>query len=160
MNTLEAQTLTLTLMDKHGLLNEGWSFSFDRAKRRYGATHWKNKTITLSTELVELNTVEQTTDTILHEIAHALAGPRNGHNYKWRMQCVKVGAKPVRCYSSSEVVQPPHKWVGTCPGCSRETKRIKRMKVACATCCTKYNHGRFSSEFLFVWTPNLEEVKA
>jgi predicted SprT family Zn-dependent metalloprotease len=154
MNILKAQTLALQLMDKHGLLAKGWSFSFDNAKRRYGLCQYRKKHISLSRHLTELNSDEQTTDTILHEIAHALAGPRAGHYSKWKYTAMQVGAKPQRCYGS-EVLQPEHKWLGTCPN-GHETKRMKRMKIACSKCCVKFNRGKYTEDYAFTWTENIE----
>ena len=153
MNTITAETLALQLMDKHGLIAKGWSFSFDRAKRRFGVCKYASKHISLSRELTELNDEAQVTDTILHEIAHALAGSQAGHYAKWRYTAMSIGAKPSRCYGE-EVIKPEHKWVGTCPNCGRETKRMKRMQIACGVCCKKFNGGRYSDRYLFVYTPN------
>lgn len=156
MKLLDAESLALTLMSKHGLIEKGWTFSFDRAKRRFGVCKYRTKNISLSTALTELNEEEQVKDTILHEIAHALAGSRAGHYAKWRYTAMSIGAKPTRCYGE-EVIKPAHKWLGTCPN-GHETKRMKRMKVACAKCCNEFNHGRFSSDYMFVWTLNEELV--
>lgn len=160
MKLADAQTLALELMEKHGLRkvksddpDNYWTFEFDNAKRRFGLCAYRQKTISLSKHLTELNSVEQVTDTILHEIAHALAGPKAHHYSKWKYQAMSIGAKPNRCYNS-EVIQPPHKWLGTCPN-GHETKRMKRMKVACSKCCNEFNHGRFSSDYMFVWTENV-----
>lgn len=152
MKTEQTESLALELMSQHGLLERGWTFSFDRAKRRYGCCHYSTKTITVSKALSEINSLEQTKDTILHEIAHALVGTGVGHGREWKYKAFSIGAKPERCYSS-KVEQPSHRWNGTCPN-GHVTKRFKRMKLACAKCCTKYNHGRYTVEFAFVWTEN------
>ena len=157
MNITNAESLALIAMSEHGLISEGWTFSFDRAKRRFGVCKHRTKQISLSRELTLLNDESQVTDTILHEIAHALCGPRNGHNGVWRMKCREIGANPTRCYSSDEVIQPKAKWIGICPN-EHKTKAMKRMKVACSKCCNEFNRGKFSSDFMFVWTPNEELV--
>lgn len=159
MNITNAESLALIAMSEHGLISQGWTFSFDRAKRRFGVCKHRTKQISISKALTELNEEAEVKDTILHEIAHALAGPRNGHNRVWRMRCVQVGARPERCYDSVAVIQPAHKWLGTCPGCKRETKRMKRMKIACSRCCIQYNRGRYTDEFAFVWTLNENAVE-
>ena len=71
MNLKDAEELALSLMRKHGLSH--WEFGFDRAKRRFGACNFSKKRISLSKYLTEVNEIEQVRDTILHEIAHALA---------------------------------------------------------------------------------------
>ena len=153
MYQYQVRDLALELMGKHGLLEKGWKFELDNAKRRFGYCRYAPKIISISKHLAKLNTEDQVKDTILHEIAHALAGPRAGHYSKWRYQAMAIGAKPERCYNG-DVVQPPHKWLGTCPN-GHETKRMKRMKVACAKCCNEFNHGRFSSDYMFEWKENV-----
>jgi hypothetical protein len=51
----------------------------DSAVRRFGTCRYSRKLITLSRQLIELNDQARVLDTILHEIAHALAGPKTGH---------------------------------------------------------------------------------
>ena len=148
----QVRDLALELMKKHGLLEKGWKFEFDNAKRRFGYCQYRPKIISISKHISKLNSVEEVTDTILHEIAHALAGPKAGHYSKWKYQAMAIGAKPERCYSR-DVIQPPHRWTGTCPN-GHETKRMKRMKVACAKCCNEFNYGKFSSQFMFEWKEN------
>lgn len=72
MDIDQARALAQELMAFHGLT--GWSFAFDRAKRRAGAAHFDRKQITLSRALTEASDDDAVRDTILHEIAHVLVG--------------------------------------------------------------------------------------
>lgn len=152
MNILTAQTQAIEAMAANGLLKKGWSFRYDNAKRRHGATHHDKKLITLSRELTHLNSVEEVTQTIFHEIAHALVGPRHGHDRVWAAQCVKLGIVPHRL-ASSDAVRVEPKWVGTCPN-GHKTLRMRRMQLACSKCCRKYNGGKYSVHYSFIWTAN------
>lgn len=148
-----AEKLANDLLNEHGL--HDWTFEFDRAKRRFGYCSYKRKTISLSKHLVALNSEADVRDTILHEIAHALVGSNNGHNYKWRSMCITVGAKPERCYVDDEVVKPKHNYEGVCPNCGYTITRM-RLKtaardLACNLCCDKYNDGHWSEEFVLDW---------
>jgi len=67
-----ARILAVTLMQQHGLV--GWTFKFDHARRRFGCCNFTRRTISLSRPLTFLNDDAEVRDTILHEIAHALAG--------------------------------------------------------------------------------------
>ena len=108
MNWHEAEQLARTLMAEHGLIAAGWQFAWSRGKKELGCCSIKEqrhritgekqqiKLIRLSRYLVTMNSDEEVRDTILHEIAHALAGVENGHNDKWQAMCRKVGAKPKR----------------------------------------------------------------
>ena len=71
----DAHELALRLMRHHNLLPT-WKFEFDRSKVRFGKCSYGSKTISLSRHLVELNADVEVRDTILHEIAHALAPAR------------------------------------------------------------------------------------
>lgn len=118
------------LLEKYGLLQQGWSFAWDNARRRAGACHYGTKRVTLSRHFVALNVAdkpEEVMDTILHEVAHALA-PGNHHGDEWKAACVLVGAKPQRCYDSKEVAMPQGKYVATCGGCGNQYRRHKAPK--------------------------------
>lgn len=112
MDIREAEILARQLIRKHGL--EGWTFSWDAAKTRFGACHFSSRRIQLSRPLVELNDHPTVRDVILHEIAHALAYRQHGargHGRIWKMICVQIGARPERCYSSRNVKTPLGKWI-------------------------------------------------
>lgn len=119
MNLYEASHLAKQLMRQHGLPDAGWTFAFDHAKRRFGRCNYTQRQITLSRPLTLLNTLDEVRDTILHEIAHALA-PGDGHGPRWRRVCVQIGARPRRCYDDESVVSPP--------------RRPAKMEMGCAAC--------------------------
>jgi len=129
MTPKEVWTLARQLMNLHGL--HDWRFGWDRAKRRAGCCKHSQKLITLSGYYVTRNTdkPDDVKDTILHEIAHALAGPRKGHGAEWKAICRKIGARPVRCYDSEKIVMPKGKWVAVCGDCKKVFHRHRRPKV-------------------------------
>lgn len=79
------------LLKKHGLTE--WTFSFDRAKTRAGVCHYRSKTIALSVYYVKspLTTREHITDTLLHELAHALT-PGHTHDAIWKAKAIELGS--------------------------------------------------------------------
>ena len=141
MTTNDIPHVAKHMLAKHGLTQLGWGFEWDRAKRRAGKCSYRTKTISLSLHYVELNVVDRlgdVIDTILHEIAHALAGPGTNHGPKWVEACHLIGAAPVRCYDSSVVTMPKGKYVATCGGCSRKfyrhTKPPFTKLIYCVAC--------------------------
>ena len=65
-----------------------WKFVWDtRARVRYGQCRYDKKEIGVSKSMVIINTLEESKNTVLHEIAHALA-PGHKHNHVWKQKCL------------------------------------------------------------------------
>lgn len=111
MDQDKAGDMARDLMDDHGLAL--WSFAFDNAKRRCGNCDFGRRKITLSRHYVAMNDEWEIRDTILHEIAHAIAGFKAGHGPDWRKVAVRIGATPKRCADAS-VEMPKAPWKLVC----------------------------------------------
>jgi len=99
MKIQKAQQLIEKLLAEHGL-NKRWNFRFsERMTSTFGKCSFKRKEIILSAPLVRLASEVHVRNTILHEIAHALAGPNFGHGPRWRMFARKIGSSTSRTYS-------------------------------------------------------------
>ena len=96
-----------------GLSN--WTVKFDRAKIAFGRCHYQRKMITISLPLFHANkqnNFAEVWDTLLHELAHALSAIHSrhyDHGTEWKKWCVRVGAKPQRCYGE-DVAPAPAKY--------------------------------------------------
>jgi predicted SprT family Zn-dependent metalloprotease len=126
----------------------GWTFEFDRAVRRLGACHPGSQKITLSRPFVLSGTSRGVIrNTVLHEIAHALAGPGNGHNATWRAIAIRIGCDGKRCHSEPAPVA--HKWRAVCDTCGSSVLRHRRPSrtSACSRCCG----GKFNARFVLSW---------
>ena len=88
------------LMERNGLVD--WSFRFNGAQKKLGVCRYGEKLILLSRGHTLDGTPEQVTDTILHEIAHALVGPGAGHGPAWKAVARRLGATPKSCAPESE----------------------------------------------------------
>jgi len=128
MDLYTAEKLAKENLIKHGLKDLGWIFKFDNSVRRFGVCKHYRRIISLSKHLTRLNPVEDVLDTILHEIAHALVGPKHGHDAVWKAKCVEIGAKPIRCYSE-DIVQPKLRYTAVCGACEKEFQRQRRPKT-------------------------------
>ena len=82
-----------------------WSLRFNGARKKLGLCHYGDKSIVLSREHALEGTPEQIADTILHEIAHALAGPGAGHGPAWKAVARRLGATPKSCAPESELAR-------------------------------------------------------
>jgi predicted SprT family Zn-dependent metalloprotease len=147
MESHAAAVLARRLMNEH-LAGQGWSFEWDRAKRRFGACHTATKRITLSHTLVLLNDEDEVRNTILHEIAHALAGAKAGHGPVWRAQARAIGCDAKRCYSDTKVTTPTGRYKAVCPGCGKEHYMHRRTRTpkSCGKCSRRFD-PRFLLEY-------------
>jgi len=134
MNTTDAANLARNLMNQHNLGH--WVFEFDRAKRRAGCCKHSQQTIALSEYYTKLNSEADILDTLKHEIAHALVGFKQGHNHVWKAMCLKIGAKPERCYDSN-VTMPKGRWTATCNNCTKTFHKHRKPKHINGRYCIK-----------------------
>lgn len=126
------------LMDAHGLRE--WAFAFNRRKRSLGVCYYERKRIELSTHYVPRNDDASIRDTVLHEIAHALAGRKAGHGAAWKAVCLAIGATPERCDAGA--VMPAGRWRARCPSCQREYSRHRRPRRNTSYACRKCGRER------------------
>jgi predicted SprT family Zn-dependent metalloprotease len=145
MHLGEAEEMAKDLMREHRLVPK-WTFQFDRSKVRFGKCDYTNRIISLSRYLVELNSKGEVRDTILHEIAHALAPRGSGHGDAWRKVARSIGCNAARCYGE-EVIRPTPRYKGTCPKCRRVIFRHRRTRIACGRCTPV-----FDSKYEFTWS--------
>ena len=120
------------MMRAHGL--QDWRLTLDHARRRAGQCDYRNKTISLSRHYVRYADEAHINDTILHEIAHALVGPRHGHDAVWRQKAREIGCTATRCHN----LEFSHaKWLMSCPnGCFEVSRHRKKANMICAQCKT------------------------
>ncbi len=140
MEHAAAGKLARELMDEHGLAD--WRLEWGRGKRTLGTCIWARQTIRLSAFYVSLNDEDHVRDTILHEIAHALAGETHGHDEVWKATCRRIGADPTRV--AHEVNTPAAPYELYCPCCDSVVgKRYRRVRwstlerMGCRTCGQK-----------------------
>lgn len=155
MDLNTAEDLAFDLMDEHGLIDQGWTFEFSNRKTAFGDCNYPLQRIRLSKPLTLLNTEAEILDTILHEIAHAIAGGAAGHGPKWRSIARQIGARP---QATGEGVGVPKAWKLECPaGCGFAIKRHRRSSLegSCPSCSPGYD-----ARFRLVWVRAGEAVAA
>ncbi len=120
---------------------EGWTFHWDEAKTLHGRCYHRSKRITLSRPIALLNTEEAAEDTLLHEIAHALAGPKAHHGPAWKAVARSIGCTATRC-APATAARVPAPWEATCE-CGKKFKRHRRSsrKMWCSA-CVRANGGK------------------
>jgi len=88
---------------------------------------------------------EQVRDTILHEIAHAIAGHKAGHGWQWKAECRRIGANPNRTADLPQdmvlgLKEKIANYKAVCTKCDnvymfyRLTEKWKQGKYICSKC--------------------------
>ena len=125
------------LLDEHGLIEKGWRFSFDRAKRRAGSCKFSKKEITIAKAYAKQQEVMEIKNTILHEIAHALVGSQHGHSQIWRKKAKEIGCDASRCH---HIVFSKPKYILTCNNRCFEVSRYRvNQSFMQSKICSKCN---------------------
>jgi predicted SprT family Zn-dependent metalloprotease len=136
-------TLALRLLKLHGVGH--FTFGLNQNKCRLGVTRLKQQRIELSTFHVDFSTEAEITNTILHEIAHALCPPvRNGkrwefHGASWKAGARSIGCTGDRCGTFSaegrDQISAVSNFVGICSHCSaKHSRQQKPMGVYRCKC--------------------------
>lgn len=108
-----------------------WVFGFDLAQVRGGICRYTKKRITLSVTYCLTAPKEEVLDTVLHEIAHALAGYKAGHGKTWRGVAEIIGCSGEVYHT---IKHGQDRWHGFCP-CGKTWKRKKlQRRVRNGTC--------------------------
>ena len=148
----KAQKTMMELMRMYEL--NDWKFQYNNCKTSVGGCIAGRKILELSRHYAQLNSEDDMLDTMLHEIAHALAylkyGRRVGHDYRWVQIARAIGSIGERTAESKNLNRPKARFVYKCKKCGYERavhRRFKRRK-ACYDCCAKYAYGKFDERFV------------
>ena len=129
------------LIAEHGLA--GWSVQFDDASRRAGQCDYVTKVIGL-TRLYCLTASEaEVRNTVLHEIAHALVGPRHHHDKVWKAQARAIGCTGDRCHTV-EFGLP--RYIQVCKRCGWMDRAHTRQRLICKACEQPVSYTTFTQE--------------
>ena len=88
MEKKEFQEMAEALIAEH---IPGWTFAFGNRRKAIGLCIYSQKKILVSKHWVPILTPEEAGQVVLHEIAHALAGPGHGHDAVWKITAKRIG---------------------------------------------------------------------
>jgi predicted SprT family Zn-dependent metalloprotease len=129
---LQAAEVFERLAKQHGLAPV-WKLTLDKAVARAGCTRHGPKTISLSQHFLLVADVTTVEATVLHEIAHALVGPGNGHGPVWQAKIRSLGGSDARCCESFS--EAPYLLRCPCGHCS--VPRHRQVKTMLTKTCLK-----------------------
>ena len=118
----EVETLAGDLLARHkarSRLDADWGFGFDLSTSRAGVCRYADKRIDLAVSYCLRATRAEIEDTLLHEIAHAIAGHRHHHDDVWKAVAQALGCTAERCH---DVAHTAARWLGEC-GCGKRWRR-------------------------------------
>lgn len=130
-------------MLRHGLT--GWAFGFGYGRRTLGSTRVAGGadrgTLRISRHLLTHGSPERLEDTLLHELAHAVAFRRHGrqamnHGPLWRAVAAELGAEPRATCTGAPLLPAPHRLI--CRRCGAAIELFRRPKHA----PHRYRHAR------------------
>jgi hypothetical protein len=128
-------------------LDGSWSFGFDNAKRRAGLCDYTNRRISVSRYLSARYDDETNHQTLLHEVAHAIAGSDAGHGPRWKRiarDLGYIGGTTHRGETATDLAP----WVGVCPAGHIAYRHRKASRAtSCARCAP-----HFDERYVFTWT--------
>lgn len=119
-----------------------WKFDFDSGKRRAGLCDHTNARISLSRHMAQLHAVDQSRQVMYHEIAHALAGAKHGHDAQWLRIATDLGYRNERI-SSREVDERHARWRGSCPNGHEYFRYRKPTRASSCSKCSRTYDDRF-----------------
>jgi predicted SprT family Zn-dependent metalloprotease len=116
-----------------------WTFAFDHAKTRAGLCDYGRKRISVSRHLAGRFDDDEIHQVLLHEVAHAIAGPRAGHGPRWRETARELGYVGSRLHDGA-IASELAPWVGVCPN-GHEHYRYRRpaRELSCAKCSKRFD---------------------
>lgn len=103
MTRTEAVAFTKDLLDKHGLEDYKVRITTD-PKATFAGKHYEfpYKMIVLNGLMIDVHPEPEIKNTILHEVAHAIVGNKEGHNDTWRNKAKEIG-----CFNTGPCINVP-----------------------------------------------------
>ncbi len=146
MDLKELDAAARAEIQRHGL--QGWTFGLAKTKRRLGVCKYRAKRIEIAEYYARNSPRETVIDTLLHEIAHAIAGPAARHGPAWKAVAIRLGATPRACESSHAVVVTPGDWQASCPACEKTFHLYRRPKALSGFRCRCAARSPLTFEFM------------
>jgi predicted SprT family Zn-dependent metalloprotease len=147
MQIQDAKNLANELMEKHGLIQNGYQLGLTQM-RPLGECNNTQKQILLNIDYVLLNESFLIKDTILHEIAHALT-PGHHHDLVWKRKAIEIGSTGKRLKDRKNVIIPKRNYTITCPVCQYSHQAYKLTRQMQDSSCGYCSPRRYNAKYKF-----------
>jgi SprT protein len=156
LTQVEFEKLTRDLMAEH--LDDSWTFAWNDAINRLGFCSHEKHLLSFSRHaFADGVSYVAAHNTITHELAHAMLPETEHHGAAWKAQHIALGGDANMYVGGrggtfspvlAEANKAQRKFLGRCPGCQREIRRVRRSYISCGRC----SGGKgFTEKFRFVW---------
>lgn len=154
MHQNEVLALWFQLQEKYDL--QDWHLKFNTNKRFRGWCKPRYKRIELSIYMLNSDTPKGITNTLLHEIAHAIVGCHHQHNEVWRQKAIEIGCDGNRCGDAFEV-EP--NYIAFCPNCNKKYSCFRLPRNNGTRVCSTCYHSKVPpARCMLTWCPNPRTV--
>jgi predicted SprT family Zn-dependent metalloprotease len=129
--------LSAEMMNEHLI---GWTLAWNRCLKSNGKCSHTKKIIYVSKYHIEFSSLDEFKNTILHEIAHALAGHKAGHGPEWVRIAKEIGCDGQRLckVNPSKKEYIDKKTVNLiCPCGYAHVKRLRVTRALLSKVCKK-----------------------
>lgn len=140
---IDVRSEAIGLLGEHGLWQEGWRFVFTNGKTQVGICKHREKQIGFSQHFLLKTEREDITDTLLHEIAHALVGSGHGHDHVWRRKAIEIGCNGERTCGDEAVTTAKFNYVIECDDCGNKYYRYRLKRTMHTAKCGRC-HGNLT----------------
>jgi predicted SprT family Zn-dependent metalloprotease len=150
MNIVEALDRVRELMNEHDL--HQWNIRLSNRRRQLGRCTYHTQTLWFSRHMIEYYDWDNVREVVLHEIAHALLSPSEGHSDIWLAKAQEIGCvNPARLFKNNPI---PGRYRSTCPVCGEIKFRYRYSsamngRLYCAAC---------GPSAVLTWTDTLTRV--
>lgn len=152
MDLVAAEKLCRSLLQEHGLLKYRFEWGNMRVQVANCSTsplndnrapQYRTGRVRFSRYYAAEYTEAQVKETMLHEIAHALASHDVNHGPEWKKIALSIGSNGKRCAGAEDAVDLTkyNKWISYCPNGHFRTKarRPTTRMPSCGKCSKTYN---------------------
>lgn len=120
----------------------GWKVETFKDYHRFGNINHIAKRLSYNERFIQRCTEDEFDRVTIHEIAHALVGPGNGHNKKFVEVCRKLSKDdPI---DTCEFDVKIHRYDLKCPECGAEGSTNDNRTRYCGTCLVPFKRSKFN----------------